>query len=67
MTYVKTQQEVQPVLANIEHLEHAYKELRRQHTSDNSDEVAVNALDPDAKIRKAIEAQLKNGAAIAAE
>ena len=67
MTYVKTQQEVQPVLANIEHLEHAYKELRRQHTSDNSDEVAVNALDPDAKIRKAIEAKLKNGAAIAAE
>jgi len=67
VTYVKTQQEMIPALASIEHFEHAYKELRRQHTGDNSDEVAVNALDPDSNIRKAIEAKLKNGAAVAAE
>jgi hypothetical protein len=54
MTYAKTEHAVHPASVSIEHAEAAYKELRKQHSSSKSDEFAVDALDPDHKIRNAI-------------
>ena len=58
-TWVETRAQVGAVESVIEKHHEAYLELRKAHTGDNSDDLAIDALDPDHAIRKAISEKQK--------
>ena len=58
-TWVETRAHVAAVESVIEKHHEGYIDLRKAHTGDNSDAIAIDALDPDHSIRKAIDEKQK--------
>ena len=44
---------------HVRHADEAYQDLRKAHVGANEDEKAIDRLDPDGKIRAAVEARVK--------
>jgi hypothetical protein len=57
--YVHTKHVVREALVHVQHADEAYQDLRKAHVGANEDEKAIDRLDPDGKIRAAIEARGK--------
>ena len=62
-TYLHTRHVVVTSLVQVQHTEEAYVDLRKSHVGANQDADAIERLDPDGKIRTAIQARTKKGQA----
>jgi hypothetical protein len=58
-TYFPNHRAVERAEAQVHKTEEAFKDLRKGHVGANSDEMLIQRLDPDGKIRAAIEARMK--------
>ena len=58
-TYIPTKRVVREALVTVKHAEEAYDDLRKGHAGANEDEKVIDRLDPDGKMRAAIETRAK--------
>jgi hypothetical protein len=66
-TYFPSHRVVQEALLRVHHAEEAFEDLRKAHAGANEDGKAIERVDPDGKIRAAIEARAKIHAPVAPE